>query len=394
MKKIVFSIFILFLTSGCWNYIELNEYSIVTGIAIDKSEDGYKVSTLISNIPKGNNGTENGSSNSDIVVYEGYGKSIAEALKDVGLISPKELYLNSFYTMVISEEVARDGINNVLDFFLKYSSSRNNFNIIIAKNCKAKDTLKIMTSITNYPSQSISDNIKSTSKLQGFVKSINFDELISIILKDGIDPSLSTITIVGNIEDGFTKENLESSEPKAYIKLDNQAIFRGDKLIMFANYSESVGINMINNKINEMVFEVPHNNGFVVIDTIKFHSSIKTSIENNKPVVNIFLNGDARIIETNGKINIEDNDVLSEIQKEANEMIKQYVISAIKISVNNKTDILGIGNKFNQNHPNYFKQVKNNWYETLKYVEFNIYSNLKINSIVSAKNSLEVSYDR
>ena len=394
MKKIVFSFFIIFFTSGCWNYKELNEYSIVTGIAIDKSEDGYKVSTLISNVPKGNSGTENSSSNSDIVVYEGNGKSIAEALKDVGLISPKELYLNSFYTMVISEEVARDGINNVLDFFLKYSSSRNNFNIIIAKNCKAKDTLKIMTSITNYPSQSISDNIKSTSKLQGFVKSINFDDLISIILKDGIDPSLSTITIVGNIEDGFTKENLESSEPKAYIKLDNQAIFRGDKLILFANYFESVGINMINNQINEMVFEVPYNNGFAVIDTIKLHSSIKTSIESNKPVVNIFLEGDARIIETNGKINIEDSNVLSKIQKEANDKIKQYVISAIEVSINNNADILGIGNKFYQNHPNYFKQVKNNWYEILKYVEFNIYSNLKINSIVSAKNSLEVSYDR
>ena len=54
MKKIIFSFIVVLLTSGCWNYKELNEYSIVTGIAIDKSDNGYKVSVLISNVPKGN----------------------------------------------------------------------------------------------------------------------------------------------------------------------------------------------------------------------------------------------------------------------------------------------------------------------------------------------------
>ena len=74
MKKIIFSLFILLFVCGCWNYKELNEYSIVTGIAVDKSEEGYKVSTLISNVPKGNNGGDSSSSNSEIVVYEGKSK--------------------------------------------------------------------------------------------------------------------------------------------------------------------------------------------------------------------------------------------------------------------------------------------------------------------------------
>ena len=116
MKKIIFSLFILLCIAGCWNYKELNEYSIVTGISIDKIDSGYKVSVLISNVPKGNNGTDNSSSNSEIVVYEGDGESIYEAIKNIGLISPKELYLNSFYILVRSDEVAYDGIVPVLDF--------------------------------------------------------------------------------------------------------------------------------------------------------------------------------------------------------------------------------------------------------------------------------------
>ena len=111
MKKIIVSLLILFCLSGCWNYKELNEYSIVTGVAIDKKEDKYEVSVLISNAPKSS--TDNTSSESQIVVYSADGESIFEALKNVGLISPKELYLNSFSIFVISEEIASEGIDPV-----------------------------------------------------------------------------------------------------------------------------------------------------------------------------------------------------------------------------------------------------------------------------------------
>lgn len=392
MKKIVFSFFIIFLLCGCWNYKELNEYSIVTGIAIDKSDDSYKVGTLISNVPKGNSGNNTSSSNSEIVVYEGKGKTISEALKDIGLISPKELYLNSFYILIISEDVAKEGINNVLEFFLRYSSSRNNFNVIIAKNCKAKDTLKVMTSITNYPSQSINDNLKSTTKLQGIIKTISFDDLVSDIIKKGIDPSISSITIVGNIEEGTSKTNLEYSEPKAYVKLDNLAIFKGDKLIDYANHEESIGINILNNQINEMYFNIEYNNSIVIIDTTSFKSKIKTNIINNTPRVDITLNGEGRIIETQGDIDLNDSKVIELLQQKSNEMVMSFVRNAINLSIKDKTDILGITRKFYENHYNFYNMQSDSF--MLDKTEFNIHSNLTLNNKVSAKNSLEEAHDR
>ena len=394
MKKIIFSLFIIFCVCGCWNYKELNEYSIVTGISIDKYEEGFKVSTLISNVPKGSNGSDSSSSNSEIVVYEGKGKSISEALKDIGLISPKELYLNSFYILVISEDVARDGISKVLDFFLKYSSSRNNFDVIITKNCNANDTLKIMTSITNFPSQSISDNLKTTTELQGAIKTVSFDDLISTLIREGVEPTISTITIIGDIEEGFTKENLESSEPKAYVKLDNLAIFKEDKLIDFATRSESVGINILSNQVHEMDFNVDYNDGFVVIDTTKLKSKIKTKIINNKPIVNIDLKGDARIIEANGNIDLKDSKVIEKIQQKSNEQLKVFVEEAIALSLKNKSDILGIGRNFYQNHYSYYIKEKNNWDKVLGEIKYNINSDLILNNKVSSKNSWEETHDR
>lgn len=392
MKKIMVSLFILFCLSGCWNYKELNEYSIVTGIAVDKKDDEYEVSVLISNAPK--NSTDNSSSESQIVVYSGTGKSVFAALKDVGLISPKELYMNSFSIFVISEDVARDGVDSVVDFFLRYSSSRNKFFVVISKDVEAKNTLKIMTHLTNFPSQGISDNIKSTTDLQGTIAKMGFDKLISILLRDGINPVISSVQVIGDIEEGSKTENLESSAPKTYIKIGNLAIFRDDKLVDWANHDESLGINMINGEISEMFLNVEYNDGYVVVDTTSFSPEIKTNIKNNKPHVEINLSGEARIIEVKGEIDLQNDKVINELQKKCNKLIKSNVKKAINLAIKNETDIFGFGLKFKQNHYNYFKNVKNDWDEKLDEIDFKINSELILKNKVSSKNSLEVIHDK
>lgn len=392
MKKIIISLFIIFCLTGCWNYKELNEYSIITGIAIDKKDNQYEVSVLISNAPKSS--SDNSSSESQIVVYSGTGDSIFEALKDIGLISPKEIYLNSFSIFVISDDVAKDGIDSIIDFFLRYSSSRNKFSVVVSKGDKAKDTLKIMTHLTNFPSQGISDNIKVTSNLQGTISQMNFDKLTSIILRDGINPVINSIYIVGDVKKGSDIENLETSSPKSYVKIGNFAIFKGDKLVDWANHDESLGINLINGEISEMYLNVDYNEGYVVIDTTYFSSEINTRIKDNEPIIDINLEGEARIIEVNGDIDLQSSKVIEQLQKNCNKLIKSNVKKALKLAIKNETDIFGFGLKFYQNHPKYYKKVKDNWNENLSKIKFNIKSHLTLKNKVSSKNSLEVTHDK
>ena len=46
MKKIIISTIFIFLISGCWNYKELNDYAIATGMAIDYFDDKYKFTEM------------------------------------------------------------------------------------------------------------------------------------------------------------------------------------------------------------------------------------------------------------------------------------------------------------------------------------------------------------
>ena len=94
MKKIFNSIvfiIIIFTLSGCFNYKEINDYAIVSGISIDenkeKSVNKYKVGIQIMNAKK-----DEESDRSLITFYEASGKTIYDALEKIMLDSPKELW--------------------------------------------------------------------------------------------------------------------------------------------------------------------------------------------------------------------------------------------------------------------------------------------------------------
>ncbi|MBR6690170.1 MAG: Ger(x)C family spore germination protein [Bacilli bacterium] len=388
MKKIILSLILLLTLTGCWNYNELNEFSIVSGVSIDKSGDEYEMSVLISNSPKSNS-SESNSSESQVVVYSGKGESIFSALKQIGLISPSELYFGSFSILVISEEVAKDGINNAIDFFVRYPNTRKNFYVVLSKNSKAKDTLKIMTPLSSFPSQQITDNVKTTTELQGIIASTNFNDLLSTILSNGTELSINCIEIIGDVKEGSSKENIESSEPKTYTKLGNLGIFKGDKLIDWANRDESLGINIINGATKEMFLDIEYKEGYVVIDSTSFSSNVSIELKNDQPVVNIELSGEARIIEVKGDIDLENSKVIEEIQKKSNKKIKKRVEQAIELAIKNKTDVFGFGQMFYQKYPKYFKSVKDKWNDNLDEIEIKIKSDLMLKNKVSSKNSLE-----
>jgi len=64
---------------GCNDYAELNTLSIVTAMAIDKDDENYKLSVLIANTPKTQTSSKEGEAQT--TVYDGKGKTIAEAIK-------------------------------------------------------------------------------------------------------------------------------------------------------------------------------------------------------------------------------------------------------------------------------------------------------------------------
>ena len=384
MKKLLI-IPLIFLLTGCWNYRELNQLAITTGIAVDKENDNYKITIMIANSKKSSSSDD--SITPSAAVYDGTGQTIYEAFKDTSLSVSKQIYLSHVDVLVLSEEVAKNNLTDVIDFLFRYPQTRNNFYLVLAKDKKASDILKVTTPLETFPSQNLAKNLEITDKLQGFTYTVDFTDFTKSLISEGINPILPSVTIIGNSEEGNKEENVQQNEPSTYLKLDMLGLFKKDKFVAWANPNQSKGINIINNKIYILGVIINYQNEKIVTEITEMKTDFK--VENNKVKITIDTTG--AIQEVNANVDLYNLKTIEEIQNSDVEKIKEYVNDAINLAKDNKTDIFGFGNYVYKNNPKKWNEIKDKWDdEIFPSLEVEIEVNLKLQAKGSINNIVEV----
>ncbi|MDD3392292.1 MAG: Ger(x)C family spore germination protein [Bacilli bacterium] len=364
MKKLIILILPLFLT-GCWNYRELNDMAIVSAIAIDKANDTYEVSVQIMNAKKGSSesGTSTSSNTNPITVLNVTGKTMHEALRNIVLQSPYKLYIGHMELIIIDESVAYDGISNIIDFFLRDPESRKQFKVLISKDSKASDIIKIITPLENFPTQDLIKTINNADVYESSIREISYDELLATIYAEGIEAVLPASIIIGSTEEGNSAENTESSETKTNIILDNLAVFNDDTLVGFLDKNDGIGYNFITNNISYGVisFKCDEKN-YAATEIIESSSDFTVSIEQNLPKAIINVKTIAYLSELNCNNNITTKKGLEKIEEMAEKQIKKMIESSIEtVQKQFGTDIFGFGQYLYRNNQEYWNENSYNW---------------------------------
>ena len=384
MKKftIIIITFIITITlTGCGGYEELNNLSIVTAVAFDKTDDVYELSFLIANSPKAQTSAKEGEAKT--TVYTGKGKTIAEASKDIEQIVPKQIYLGHINVVVISEDIAEDGFLKIADWLLRNPQTRKKFYLLQAKDVSAKNILKIVSPLESFPSQSIATLIESNSETKSIATSITYSNFIAQILEKGNDPVLPSITIKGDVEEGSNEKNLETTEPESYLVLGPLAIYKGDKLEGFSNEKESWAINVLKNEAKEVNYNVKYQNQDISIETSSLKSDIKIIDENN---IEITISGVGDIYNINNQIDIQNYKEINKIEKTWSKSLKKDLSKVVKkVQSKYKADIFGFGNLIYKNDPKTWEKLEKEW--NSKYFP-NLNVKIKTNLKISATGSL------
>ena len=384
MKKftIIIITFIITITlTGCGGYEELNNLSIVTAVAFDKTDDEYELSFLIANSPKAQTSAKEGEAKT--TVYTGKGKTIAEASKDIEQIVPKQIYLGHINVVVISEDIAEDGFLKIADWLLRNPQTRKKFYLLQAKDVSAKNILKIVSPLESFPSQSIATLIESNSETKSIATSITYSNFIAQILEKGYDPVLPSITIKGDVEEGSNEKNLETTEPESYLVLGPLAIYKGDKLEGFSNEKESWAINVLKNEAKEVNYNVKYQNQDISIETSSLKSDIKIIDENN---IEITISGVGDIYNINNQIDIQNYKEINKIEKVWSKSLKKDLSKVVKkVQSKYKADIFGFGNLIYKNDPKTWEKLEKEW--NSKYFP-NLNVKIKTNLKISATGSL------
>lgn len=149
--------FLLLPLAGCWNAKELDELSIASMIAIDKTDDTYEITAQIINPAQ--NVEEERTDRAPVATHRVTGASVFEGLRGLTTDIPRKLYLAHIRVIVISEKIAKEDFAEVLDFFFRDHQVRTDFFVVISRDQQAKEILKVLTRVEEIPAEKVFSSI-------------------------------------------------------------------------------------------------------------------------------------------------------------------------------------------------------------------------------------------
>ena len=387
MKKfvlIIITLFILLISSGCYNYKEINDMAIVSSIGIDKDNknDKYIVSAQIMNSKESED-----SEDSQITVYTKEGDTVHEALRNITLKSPRKLYGNHLSKIVLSEEVAKEGIDNILDIFNRITEVRNEFIITIVKEDKASDVLKVLTTTESIPAEYVKLSLKIADKTSGLTYATKLDEFISLYLKKGIDPVVPVLKIDKKEKKGTTINNITTTNPISKIVIEDLEVTNKGKLETYLKNEEIIGYNFLRNQIQKMIIPVKcdDENNYASILILKNKTKSNAAKKDNKYIINFNINSEAIITEYNCKKDLTDEKVIKELEKDTEKKIKRYIKKSLNKQKETKGKFLGLERIIYLDYPKY----KNEDYSVKYNAKVNLVRKGEIRNSVKGENNYE-----
>lgn len=343
MKKILL-ILTCFLLCGCYDYRELKDIAIITGIGVDYENGEYEVTLeILTPAPKEMGDTEK------TRLVSSSGKTFSDAFKNTYKELGKEPNFSQLQMMFISESTAKEkGLQEIFDDLFRSSRVNNNFYLAISNDCKSYDILdnkQKNDTASNY----ILSLLKSNNESSFIISNNQFDFLIGKIESKGKDIYLPSVSLD---EDHF--------------KISDIAIFSDYKMVTYINKDYSAILSLLTNKIDNTIY---YSDGINSID-IK-NNKFKYDVKDDKVIINLDLNATIKSIDS--KYSLRNQETFKELESLFNDKIKKQTENMIDELLFVNSDVLSVGNMY------YKKNPKNYYNDYFKNIDYEISINLNIN---------------
>ena len=370
IKKILIVLGCLLMT-GCYDYKEINTLAILSATSIDYQDGEYVVVAQEIN-PQAPDKTA--VIQAPFFLYTGYGNSLQEAYREITTQSSKFLYSQHLQLLLISENVAKEHLGEILDFYLRNPAIRTEFNVLLYK---GDNPLDIVTPINDVSSASILETIETNMKYLGTSKEITFNELVDNYLNNGEELVLPVIKVNNSKEDGDSLDNVNSTQIKESYQLDNLAIFKDNKLVGYLDKEESLGYNYIKNNIMNTVLSYEcEKDRYINLEIV--NSSSKISLKKEKFNIEIEVVGN--INESTCRVDLEKEKNLKKLQEEiANDLNKRIKTIIDDIINEYNSDIFGFLDIVYKSDDDYYKKIKDDK-NYLKKLDISVKSKVNIKS--------------
>lgn len=352
---------------GCWDSKYLDDLSIVVAIGVDKdpnNDDNIRV-TLQVVVPNQVSDSQSGGGKEGIPVtnYTGTGKTLLETFTSMTSLASRRLYFAHNQVMILGEELARKGVEDLFDIVDRDPEIRTDFDMLVAKNGKAEDILKTITSMEKIPVQQIYNMIKTYHERVGVIYPVRAREFIAALQSDQDDAALPSIELIGNANEAQKKSNTEQIEPENYLRMESMSVFKDGKLAGFLNHKESQGLTIVKNKLKRMLIEIPvGDKGIVSIAPIQNQTKVEAVFRGGKPVITISVEHKAYVLDNNNSIvKLQDSGQIHWLEHQAEKIQRELILHSMGRLQSMNSDAAAYAKYVYQTNPKFWKRNKKDW---------------------------------
>ncbi|WP_246941818.1 Ger(x)C family spore germination protein [Bacillus pinisoli] len=362
LPKVYFIIVILLSMTGCWDRVELNDVSIVTGIAIDKGEE-QKYKLTIELINAAENAKQQAQGFAPSITYSQEGNSLSELANKMNVGMTRKMIYSHTRIVVLTKEIAEEGLLDFIDYLERSGEFRNDFNILIYEGESAAEALKITYPLQKNSSLKVNRQIETFYQNWGGDPDIRLTDFITALSSKGREPVLATIRVKGDPEKGKTVENMQTVEQDALIEVSGLAIFRDDKyvgtlgVIDARNYLWLEGL-----ESTSLTVPCQEEGKFIGVRVRRSSSSIESSMKNGKPYFKVTMKAEGKIEATQCIENLEKINTYQDFEEATEKFVKDDVTRTIQLLQEKyESDVFGFGEALERQHYDDFQKLKGDW---------------------------------
>lgn len=380
MKKLLFVLVILanILLGGCLSEGELNEIGTAVSVGIDKSKDGYLVTYQVMN-PRSI--ASKAPNEAPIVLYTESGKDLFQIKRKITEQSPRKMYHSHLRTVIFSEEIAREGIQDLLDFFIRGHEYRTDYYFLIAKETTAHNILKVITPLESVSQMEAYDILKNSEEEWAPTKTIKIFELVNKIISEGDNPVMIGVEIFNPKDKSDSNDNLKRSDATR-LSVTGLGVFKNGQLLGWLTENESKAYNYITGNIKSTGEYIEYEQNRIAFEIIKAKSKRKVYMLNGKPAINVDISWEHDIAASTGDLDLTDEDIIEKVNNKAEERLVLECNNVVKRAKEEfGSDIFGFGEDIHRAYPKLWKDIKNDWNDEFAELTVNFNVSAKMNNL-------------
>ncbi|MFF2288684.1 Ger(x)C family spore germination protein [Peribacillus butanolivorans] len=354
------------LVSGCWDRVEINDLAIVTAAAIEKKEDDQIELSIQVVIPKsisgggGQGGPGTGGGVPTTLVRSEKGSNISDALSKLQSKIPRRIFWGQCKVFIFGEKVAKEGIQEQLDFLLRHPQPRERAYVYVSKG-KAKPILESLPPLESYSGEvmrELSDlNIGMRVTLQ------NLDEMLTG------KSQAAALPLIDILPPAKGEKKLQGIP---YIV--GTAVLNKDKMTGTMTEKETRGVLWLRDEIKSYTVTIKPKGekGEISLNPVSAQIKLVPQIQNEKWKLLVKVNTEGSVIQNGTNMKLSSPKAIKAAERAYQKDIEKRIELAFLQTQHKKADIIGLGKEFYGKYPKQFKKIENHWDEIFAEVEVEV----------------------